>query len=197
MQMDFTISLPHWVEELLAHSPKIFRTREDRMCFVVTLARENVHRQTGGPFGAGVFDASGCLVAPGVNVVVTHNCSILHAEMVAIALAQEKLGRYDISDEGRSDYELVTSTEPCAMCFGAILWSGITRLVCGARDEDARCIGFNEGAKLPNWQQALEEQGMQVSRDVLRQEAIDVLNLYVKVGGVIYNARRGRKVDPT
>ena len=197
MQMDFTIRLPRWVEELLAHSPKIFRTREDRMRFVVTLARENVRRQTGGPFGAGVFDASGCLVAPGVNVVVTHNCSILHAEMVAIALAQKKLGRYDISDEGKSDYELVASTEPCAMCFGAIPWSGVTRLVCGARDEDARCIGFNEGPKLPNWQQALEERGVQVSRDVLRQEAVDVLNLYVKVGGVIYNAHRDREVKST
>ncbi len=197
MQMDFTIRLPHWVGELLAHSPKIFRTREDRMRFVVTLARENVQRQTGGPFGAGVFDANGYLVAPGVNVVVTYNCSILHAEMVAIALAQKKLGRYDISDEGKSDYELVASTEPCAMCFGAIPWSGVTRLVCGARDEDARCIGFNEGPKLPNWQQALEERGVQVSRDVLRQEAVDVLNLYVKVGGVIYNAHRDREVNST
>jgi len=190
LQMDFTIRLPRWVAELLAHSPKIFRTREDRMRFVVTLARENVQRQTGGPFGAGVFDANGCLVAPGVNVVETHNCSILHAEMVAIALAQKKLGRYDISDEGKSNYELVASAEPCAMCFGAIPWSGVTRLVCGARDEDVRYIGFDEGPKLPNWQQALEERGVQVSRDVLRQEAVDVLNLYVKVGGVIYNARR-------
>ncbi|MBC2694650.1 MAG: nucleoside deaminase [Desulfobacteraceae bacterium] len=195
--MDFTIKLPYWVGEVLARSPKIFRTREDRMRLVVTLAQKNVQKQTGGPFGAGVFDASGCLVAPGVNVVVTHNCSILHAEMVAIALAQKKLGRYDIRDEGKSDYELVASTEPCAMCFGAISWSGVTRLVCGARDEDARCIGFNEGPKLPNWQQALEKQGVQVSRDVLRQEAVDVLNLYVKVGGVIYNARRSREVDPT
>jgi len=190
LQMDFTIRLPRWVAELLARSPKIFRTREDRMRFIITLARENVKRQTGGPFGAGVFDASGCLVAPGVNIVVTHNCSILHAEMIAIALAQKKLGRYNISNEGKSDYELVTSTEPCAMCFGAIPWSGVTRLVCGARDEDARYIGFDEGPKLPNWEQALEERGVQVSRDVLRQEAVDVLNLYVKVGGAIYNARR-------
>lgn len=193
MQIDFTIRLPRWVAEILAHSPKTFRTREDRMRFVITLALENVQRQTGGPFGAAVFDASGCLVAPGVNVVVTRNCSILHAEMVAIALAQKKLGRYDISDEGKSDYELVTSAEPCAMCFGAIPWSGVTRLVCGARDEDVRHIGFDEGPKLPNWQQALEERGVQVSQDILRQEAVDVLNLYVKAGGVIYNARRNMR----
>jgi tRNA(Arg) A34 adenosine deaminase TadA len=182
-QMDFTIRLPRWVADLVARSPKIFPTMEDRMRFVITLAQENVQRQTGGPFGAGVFDAGGRLVAPGVNVVVTRNCSILHAEIIAIALAQKKLNRYDISDEGKSDYELVTSLEPCAMCFGAIPWSGVTGLVCGGRDQDARDIGFDEGPKLPNWQQALEERGVQVSRDVLRQEAVDVLNLYVKVGG--------------
>jgi len=192
-----SICNPPWVAELLVHSPKVFRTMEDRMRFIVTLARENVHRQTGGPFAAGVFDASGCLVAPGVNVVVTRNCSILHAEIVAIALAQKKLGRYDISDKGKSDYELVTSTEPCAMCFGAIFWSGVTRLICGARDEDARYIGFDEGPKLPDWQQALEGRGVQVSRNVLRQEAVDVLNLYTRVGGAIYNARKDCETDPT
>jgi len=108
------------------------------MRLAIALARENVERQTGGPFGAAVFDEKGHLVAPGVNVVVTGNCSILHAEMVAIALAQKKLARYDIGDEGRSHYTLAASTEPCAMCFGAIPWSGVTRLECGARDEDAR-----------------------------------------------------------
>jgi tRNA(Arg) A34 adenosine deaminase TadA len=189
LHMNFTIRIPDWVAELLARSPKVFQTREDRMRFVIGLARENVKRQTGGPFGAGVFDANGRLVAPGVNIVATRNCSILHAEMVAIALAQKNLGRYNISDNGKSDYELVASTEPCAMCFGAIPWSGVTRLVCGARDEDARCIGFDEGPKLPDWQQALEERGIQVSQDVLRQEAVDVLDYYVKTGGAIYNAR--------
>jgi tRNA(Arg) A34 adenosine deaminase TadA len=159
------------------------------MRFVITLARENVQRQTGGPFGAAVFDAKGRLVAPGVNIVMTSNCSILHAEMVAIALAQKKLNRYDISDEGKNDYELVTSTEPCAMCFGAVVWSGVTGLVCGARDQDARSIGFDEGPKLPNWQQSLEERGIKVSRDLLRHEAVEVLNLYLKTGGLIYNAR--------
>ena len=190
--MKFAITLPAWIPEVLARGPTLFPAREERMRLVIALARENVERQTGGPFGAGVFDASGRLVAPGVNLVVTHNCSILHAEVVAIALAQKELRRYDISDKGRGDYELVASTEPCAMCFGAILWSGITRLVCGARDEDARTIGFDEGPKLPNWQRALEERDVQVIRDVLREESVRVLNFYANAGGVIYNAGRNR-----
>jgi tRNA(Arg) A34 adenosine deaminase TadA len=157
------------------------------MRFIVTLARENVVQQTGGPFGAGVFDAGGHLIAAGVNLVMSSNCSIFHAEIVAIALAQKKLGRFDLSDGGNDVYELVASTEPCAMCFGAIPWSGIRRLVCGARDEDARSIGFDEGPKLPNWQEALENRGMNVSRDVLRHEAVEVLHLYLETGGTIYN----------
>jgi len=197
LHTDFTIRLPRWVAERFAHSPKVFPTKDDRMRFVIALARENVERRTGGPFGAAVFDARGRLVAPGVNVVVTRNCSILHAEMVAIALAQKALGRFDMSDGGKRHYELVASTEPCAMCFGAIPWSGVTRLVCGARDEDARRIGFDEGPKLPDWKHALEERGVRVFRDVLRHEAVDVLQLYVKTGGAIYNARGGREADPT
>lgn len=157
------------------------------MRFVVSLARENVRRETGGPFGAAVFSADGRLVASGVNLVVLYNCSILHAEIVAIALAQKELGSYDMSDGGRIEHELVTSAEPCAMCFGAIPWSGVTRLVCGARDEDARAVGFDEGTKPPNWQEALEERGVEVLRDVLRKEAVDVYTLYAKNGGRIYN----------
>ena len=187
---DFRIELPYWVAEFLARGPQVFATNEERMRLAIALARENVERQTGGPFGAGVFDEEGRLVAPGVNVVVTSNCSILHAEVVALALAQQKLGRYDIGDEGRSEYALVASTEPCAMCFGAIPWSGVTRLVCGARDEDARRIGFDEGPKLPAWHDALLQRGIRVTRDVLREEAVAVLDLYLDLGGPIYNAGR-------
>ncbi len=189
-QLGFRIDLPPWVAEFLGRGPQIFATEEERMRLAIALARENVERQTGGPFGAAVFDEEGRLVAPGVNVVVTSNCSILHAEMVAIALAQKKLGRYDIGEEGRSRYALVTSAEPCAMCFGAIPWSGVTRLVCGARDEDARRIGFDEGPKLSDWHKALQKRGIRVTRDVLREEAVAVLDLYADLGGPIYNAGR-------
>ena len=187
-QLGFRIELPPWVEEFLGRGPQAFATEEEQMRLAIALARENVERQTGGPFGAAVFDEKGRLVAPGVNVVVTSNCSILHAEMVAISLAQKKLARYDIGDEGRKHYALVASTEPCAMCFGAIPWSGVTRLVCGARDEDARRIGFDEGPKLPDWHEALQNRGIRVTRDVLRKEARAVLQLYVDMGGPIYNA---------
>ncbi|MHC4740777.1 MAG: nucleoside deaminase [Planctomycetota bacterium] len=185
---ELSFTLPDWVCAYVGEGEVVCDSVEQRMEFVVGASRENVRRGTGGPFGAGVFDSAGRLLSLGVNIVEASNCSILHAEMVAIALAQKAAGRYDLSDGGREDYELIASTEPCAMCFGAVPWSGVSRLVCGARDEDARSIGFDEGPKLDNWVEALEQRGITVIRDVLRKEAAAVLQEYAQSGGKIYNA---------
>jgi len=184
------VRLPDWLKNFVATSPEVFPNVEDRMRFVISLARQNVQRTTGGPFASAVFDHSGRLIAPGVNMVVTSNCSVLHAEIVALVLAQKTLGRYDLSDEGRLHYDLVAAAEPCAMCFGAVPWSGVRRLVCGARDEDARAIGFDEGPKLDDWVAELNSRGIAVVRDVLREEAAAVLREYGAAGGTIYNSGR-------
>ena len=190
MLPEICISLPLWVEQFLEKAPNVFRDAEERMRFVIALARENVQQGTGGPFAAAVFDDAGCLVAPGINMVTSSNCSVLHAEIVALMLAQKALARYDLSDGNRKRYELVSTTEPCAMCFGAVPWSGVQQLICGARDEDARAIGFDEGPKLADWVSALNSRGIAVQRDVLREEAAAVLREYVAAGGVVYNAGR-------
>ena len=62
------------------------------------------------------------------------------------------------------------------------------RLGCAARDEDVRGIGFDEGDKPPDWVRSLEGRGIAVRRDVLRADAVAVLEEYVRGGGVIYNA---------
>ncbi len=180
--------MPEWVNDFLRHQPEIFSNNEDRMRLVIELARRNIAHASGGPFGAAVFDASGMLVAPGVNLVITANCSVLHAEITAIIMAQKILDRYDISDGGRLDFDLVSSSEPCAMCFGAIPLAGVRRLVCGARAEDAEAMGFDEGHKTGNWVRALTERGIHVTQDVLRSEAVSVLRAYTAGGGLIYNA---------
>ena len=187
-----TLELPGWVEELLPDTGGTYPTEEDRMRLVVELSRLNVERETGGPFGAAIFEReTGRLLAPGVNLVVASSCSVAHAEMVAIMIAQQVVGDFDLGSEGKPAYELYASTEPCAMCFGAIPWSGVRGLLCGARDEDARAVGFDEGAKLPDWITALEERGISVERDVLREDAARVLRDYANSGGEIYNARQG------
>ena len=65
-------------------------------------------------------------------------------------------------------------------------------MACGARDEDARAIGFDEGPKMPDWLPALERRGISVVRDVSRDEAVAVLEECAGSGGMIYNARQGR-----
>jgi len=191
---ELIIRLPDWTIGFLKKSPAMMTDVKDRMRFVIDLARQNIANKSGGPFAAAVFNEKGKLIAPGVNTVLSANCSIFHAEILALSIAQKITGRYDLSDGGNFYYELVTMTEPCAMCFGAIPWSGIRNLVCGARDEDARAIGFDEGPKLPNWMKALKERNISAVRDVLRDEACKVLKEYATMGGIIYNA--GHRISP-
>ena len=185
-----TLTLPEWLESTLPAPDHVFATTEDRMRLAIELARHNVDHGTGGPFGAAIFERqTGTLLAPGVNLVVPSNCSVAHAEIVAIMLAQTILGCYHLGANRTPSYELVTSTEPCAMCMGAIPWSGIQSLVCGARDEDARAIGMDEGDKPADWIAAYQQRGIRVQRDVLRDEARAVLQHYRDSGGIVYNGR--------
>jgi tRNA(Arg) A34 adenosine deaminase TadA len=183
------LQLPGWIQSALADSKQIYPVVEERMRLVVKLAQLNIEHETGGPFGAGIFELkSGRLISIGVNLVESADCSIAHAEMIAIAVAQRVIGSYDLSGEKDIAYQLVTSTEPCAMCLGAIPWSGVRSVLCGARDEDARSIGFDEGHKPPNWVKSLDSRGISVVRDVLREQAKAVLLEYGRRGGLIYNA---------
>lgn len=185
----FCFALPSWVDHFIgkwdfSRSESI----EERMKFVIALAAENIERGTGGPFGAAIFDAAThTLISPGINCVLSSGCSVMHAEIVAIMLAQKKTGSFTLHREDLPEVELVTSIAPCAMCLGAIPWSGIKRLVCGGRDEDARSIGFDEGEKVEHWIESLKARGIETVVDVNREEARGVLQKYSFQKGVIYN----------
>jgi len=184
------LRLPDWIEPFLVARPLAFETPEDRMRLVLELVARNIRHGTGGPFAAAVFDlADGRLVAPGLNVVVASGCAIAHAEIMALSMAQRVTGRYTLAAAapGRG-FELVSSAAPCAMCLGAVQWSGVARLVCGARDADVRAIGFDEGHKPYDWVSGLQRRGIAVAVDVLREEAAASLRRYAAEGGLIYNA---------
>ncbi len=186
--LEVTLRLPAWVEDMLAVEDRVYPTVEDRMRLAIELSRSSIRHGTGEPFGAAIFDReTNKLLAPSVNLVLASGCYVAHAEMVA----QQLVGNFDLGDEGQSPYELVASTEPCSMCLGAVPWSGVRHLVCGARDDDAAGIGFDEGPKPAEWVKSLEERGITVVRDVCRGEAASVLRQYAEMGGEIYNARRG------
>jgi tRNA(Arg) A34 adenosine deaminase TadA len=120
------------------------------------------------------------------SVVRLHN-SALHAEMLAIMLAEQRLGSYTLHGSG-IEHELVSSCDPCAMCLGAILWSGVRRIVTGADRADASALDFDEGPVFPESYAYLESRGLTFTRGVRRAEAVAVLELYRRQGGVIYNA---------
>lgn len=182
------VEYPEWVRDVVSLDA-VLPTDEARMRLAITLARENVQRGTGGPFGALVVErASGRVVAVGLNSVLRYNNSVLHGEVVAIMMAQQRLGSWTLNAEGMPDHELVTSCEPCAMCLGAALWSGVKRIVMGAAREDASRLNFEEGPVFPESYTYLEDRGIQIVRHVLRDEARAVLEAYRSGGGKIYNA---------
>jgi hypothetical protein len=49
-----------------------------------------------------------------------------------------------------------------------------------------RAIGFDEGNKAAGWRDAFQARGIDVTSDLLRTEALDVLQAYVDAGGSIY-----------
>ena len=182
--------LPLWAQDLLQPDQR-FRTTSERMGLAVELSRRNVAEGTGGPFGAAVFDLSTFRpLALGVNLVMPTSSPAAHAEVVAICLAGQALGNYDLGMGGGNPTELVTSCSPCAMCLGAVPWSGVSSLVIAAREEDARSVGFDEGNRPPDWVDGLRLRGIEVTEDVLRAEAVEVLRHYVNEGGVVYNSSK-------
>ena len=181
------IGLPDWLRAML-REPKRFATAEERMRWVVELARANVDRDAGGPFAAAVFERdSGVLVAAGVNSVLRLGNSVLHAEVMAIMFAQRRLGTFALGDPREPSLELHSSCAPCAMCLGAIHWSGIRRVVCGAPSARVLDVGFDAGPVFPQSYEYLARRGVEIETGLLADEAAAVLTDYERRGGAIYN----------
>jgi tRNA(Arg) A34 adenosine deaminase TadA len=181
------VDYPAWVADVVDHD-RLYEDDEAKMRLAIALSRENVKRGTGGPFGAAVFERdTGRLVAVGMNSVVRLGNCTLHGEMVAFMMAQRAVGSFSLNLPGMPAHELFSSCEPCAMCLGATLWSGVRRLVCGAGREDASRLDFEEGPVFPSSYRYLEDRGIQIVRDLLRDEARAVLELYRATKGTIYN----------
>ena len=181
------VTYPDWVDEVVDWS-RPCPSDEERMKVAIAIARANVEQATGGPFGAAIFESqSGKLVAVGMNAVVRLNNCVLHGEMMAFMMAQQRVQSFTLNSPGLPAHELYTSCEPCAMCLGATLWSGVRRLVYGATREDASLLNFDEGPVFPESYHYLENRGIKIVRSVLRDEARGVLELYRARSGTIYN----------
>ena len=76
------------------------------------------------PFGAVLVDEKNHVLLQAENTVTTGHDATCHAETNLLRLASQ-----DFSPEQLTCLTLYASTEPCAMCAGAIYWSRIGRVV--------------------------------------------------------------------
>jgi tRNA(Arg) A34 adenosine deaminase TadA len=181
------LEYPDWVHSVVDWDC-IYGSDQDRMRLAIAVSRANVERGTGGPFGSAIFESeTGRLIAVGMNSVVRLNNCVLHGETFAFMMAQQVTGSFTLNSPGLPRHELHTSCEPCAMCLGATLWSGVRRVVYGATREDATVLNFEEGPVFPESYKYLEDRGIEIVRQVLRDEAKAVLEFYRTRGGKIYN----------
>ena len=195
--MKYEISLPQWAIDANRELPARIESIEERMRHVIRFSRINFEQDTGGPFAAGIFEKkSGKVLLIAVNRVVPSQSSVAHAEIVAISIAQQKLKTFDLGGPDLPDHQIVVNARPCAMCFGAMPWSGIRSLVVGVSGSVIESLtGFDEGPIHPNWQSELRKRGIEVIEDILADEACEVLRDFGKSDRIVYNGRGGFSRD--
>lgn len=140
-----------------------------------------------GPFYAEIYDENGNLVAAASNSVVEDKCSIYHAEINTLRKAHEKYLNYNLAPENLTIY---INAEPCIMCAGAIMWSGVKTIYFSVPSENVEQItGFDEGYK-PNWIKEFKKRGITVYGNIESKAGEKVLQEYVTSGKEIYKPTR-------
>ena len=174
------IRLPEWLAR--RPLPPAPASDEDCLRLSIALARENVARRLG-PFGAVVrADASGEVLAVGVNLALPTGNPVLHAETVALSLANRRLAE-------PGGVTLFCSCEPCIMCLGAAHWAEVRRVVWSASKEDAEAAGFSEGAGTEQLKVQMAARGVVLAPGVMQAEGAEVLRAYVAAGLPIYGPK--------
>ena len=108
------------------------------MQLAIDLAKENVKKGFGGPFGA-VIVKNGEVIAQAANSVTSTNDPTAHAEVNVIRQACKKLNTFNLSG-----CEIYASCEPCPMCLSAIYWARIDKVYVAATKKDAAEAGFDD-----------------------------------------------------
>lgn len=144
-----------------------------------------------GPFLAAIYDDKGNLIAKRANSVAREQCCLNHAEVNTIRQAHEVLKTYDLAPYNLSIY---VTAEPCVMCMGAIMWSGIKRIFYGVNSADVEAItGFDEGFK-PGWFDAFAKRGIEVYGEIEPEAGKKILKEYMAKGKEVYkpSCQRGK-----
>ena len=110
------------------------------------------------PFGALLIAGNGAVLAAAENSQITDEQVLAHAEMNLLHRAVR-----DFTPDVLAASTLYTSAEPCAMCAGAIFWSGVSRLVFGlSGDRLHKLSGFSPHMLVASARDILTRAGRQV-----------------------------------
>lgn len=162
--------------------------KAEKIIFGLQKELKNYIENGSGPFLAAVYDDKGNLIAKTANSVINETCSNNHAEMNVIKETEKALGTYDLSSYNLSLY---VTAEPCMMCLGGIMWSGIKEVYYSVPSKRVEEItGFDEGFK-PDWFSEFKNRGIVVYGLIAQEEGEQVLKDYVSGGYTVYQPERG------
>lgn len=141
------------------------------MLLAVKEAAKNLKRMDGGPFGA-------CIVKRNKVLAVTRNAVLkkdatCHAEISAIRIASRRLKTFDLSG-----CIIYSTTEPCPMCFAAIHWARINRIIYGTTTKDAGKAGFNELEITDRRLKSLGKSKVRLTPGFMRKECLELLKKF-------------------
>ena len=135
----------------------------------ISEAYDGINNGDGGPFGS-VIVKDGKIVGRGHNRVVKNQDPTCHGEIEAIHDACKNLGTFDLSG-----CTLYTTSEPCPMCLGAILWANIDKVFQGCNISDAEKIGFRD-SKFYNFLRG--KPGLLTTKEINREECLKLFEDY-------------------
>lgn len=141
---------------------------ENSMTNAINEAYRGIEAGHGGPFGTAIVK-DGKIVAVGHNHVVSNNDPTCHGEIDAIRKACKALGTFDLSG-----CELYTTSSPCLMCLGAILWANIDKVYYGCTIADAEEIGFRDNI----FDKEIKELRQQIEKPLMREECLKLFEAY-------------------
>jgi len=164
---ELRVGVPDWLRAAQAAAPQQLPGRAGRFALVTELATRNVEEGTGGPFAAVVVDEeSGDVLSIGTNLVLHSNVSSMHAEVVTLGLAHARVGGWNLGRDVGRRRTLVVNAQPCVMCLGALLWSGVSAVEFAADGATVeRITGFDEGPVPADWQEQLRARGIAVHQE--------------------------------
>lgn len=135
-------------------------------------AYAGINQFSGGPFGA-VIVKGDRILASAHNTVLKENDPTKHAEMNTISDASKILGSYDLSG-----CVIYSTTEPCPMCFSAIHWARIGRVVYGTEIGDVEKLGFNELIIPVEKMKEISDSGIEFYPGFMLKECMELLQYW-------------------